>query len=147
MQVYSNALDFPRFKIIVEPCGVVIAAVADVIGLRTQIGIVGAGPSGLLLSQLLERCGIETVVLERRSRAWVEGRIRAGVLEQGTVDLLDEAGVGERLHREWLDHGGIEISIGGQRHRIDFEDLNGRPVSKNENTGGGSGIAGIRIKF
>ena len=67
--------------------------------MRTQVGIVGAGPAGLLLSQLLHLQGIETVVLERRSRAYVEGRIRAGVLEQGTVDLLDEAEVGERHAR------------------------------------------------
>ena len=93
--------------------------------MRTQVGIVGAGPSGLLLSQLLHLAGIESVVLERRSRAYVEGRIRAGVLEQGTVELLDEAGVGERLHREGLVHGGIELAFDGRRHRIDFEDLTG----------------------
>ncbi len=93
--------------------------------MRTQVGIVGAGPSGLLLSQLLHLAGIESVVLERRSRGYVEGRIRAGVLEQGTVELLDQAGVGERLHREGLIHGGIELAFGGRRHRIDFEDLTG----------------------
>ena len=93
--------------------------------MRTQVGIVGAGPSGLLLSQLLHLAGVESVVLERRSRAYVEGRIRAGVLEQGTVELLDEAGVGARLHREGLVHGGIELAFGGKRHRIDFEDLTG----------------------
>ncbi|MDJ0944792.1 MAG: 4-hydroxybenzoate 3-monooxygenase [Kiloniellales bacterium] len=93
--------------------------------MRTQVGIVGAGPAGLLLSQLLHLAGVESVVLERRSRAYVEGRIRAGVLEQGTVELLDEAGVGERLHREGLVHGGIELAFGGRRHRIDFEDLTG----------------------
>ena len=93
--------------------------------MRTQVGIVGAGPSGLLLSQLLHLAGIESVVLERRSRAYVEGRIRAGVLEQGTVELLDEAGVGARLHREGLVHGGVELAFAGRRHRIDFEDLTG----------------------
>ncbi len=93
--------------------------------MRTQVGIVGAGPSGLLLSQLLHLAGIESVVLERRSRGYVEGRIRAGVLEQGTVELLDQAGVGERVHREGLIHGGIELAFGGRRHRIDFEDLTG----------------------
>ena len=93
--------------------------------MRTQVGIVGAGPSGLLLSQLLHLAGIESVVLERRSRAYVEGRIRAGVLEQGTVDLLEAAGVGDRLCREGLVHGGIELAFGGERHRIDFEDLTG----------------------
>jgi p-hydroxybenzoate 3-monooxygenase len=70
--------------------------------MRTQVGIVGAGPAGLLLSQLLHLQGIETVILERRSREYVEGRIRAGVLEQGTVDLLEEAEVGERMRREGL---------------------------------------------
>ncbi|MCG8592872.1 MAG: 4-hydroxybenzoate 3-monooxygenase [Kiloniellales bacterium] len=93
--------------------------------MRTQVGIVGAGPSGLLLSQLLHHAGIESVVLERRSRAYVEGRIRAGVLEQGTVELLEQAGVGERLRSEGLVHGGIELAFGGKRHRIDFETLTG----------------------
>jgi p-hydroxybenzoate 3-monooxygenase len=93
--------------------------------MKTQVGIVGAGPSGLLLSQLLHRHGIDNVVLERQSQAYVEARIRAGVLEQGTVELLDEAGVGERMHREGLVHGGIELSFAGQRHRIDFQALTG----------------------
>ncbi|MDH3472624.1 MAG: 4-hydroxybenzoate 3-monooxygenase [Rhodospirillales bacterium] len=93
--------------------------------MRTQVGIVGAGPAGLLLSQLLHLQGIETVILERSSRAHVEGRIRAGVLEQGTVDLLKEAQVGERMQREGLVHGGIALSFGGARHRIDFEALTG----------------------
>ncbi len=93
--------------------------------MRTQIGIVGAGPSGLLLAQLLHRAGIGSIVLERRERAHVEGRIRAGVLEQGTVDLLDEAGVGDRAHREGLVHGGIEIAVAGRRQRIDFQALTG----------------------
>ncbi|HSR72781.1 MAG TPA: 4-hydroxybenzoate 3-monooxygenase [Kiloniellales bacterium] len=90
---------------------------------RTQVGIVGAGPAGLLLSHLLGRAGIESVVLERRSRAYVEGRIRAGVLEHGAVDTLVEAGLGERLRREGLVHKGIELSFGGRRHRIDFAGL------------------------
>ena len=93
--------------------------------MRTQVGIVGAGPSGLLLSQLLHQAGIESMVLERRSQAYVEGRIRAGVLEQGTVELLEQAGVGGRLRSEGLVHGGIELAFGGRRHRIDFEDLTG----------------------
>jgi p-hydroxybenzoate 3-monooxygenase len=97
--------------------------------MRTQVGIVGAGPAGLLLSQLLHLQGIETVVLERRSRAYVEGRIRAGVLEQGTVDLLDAAEVGERMHRIGLVHDGIELSFGGKRHRIDFRALTGKAVT------------------
>ncbi|MGA3158029.1 MAG: FAD-dependent monooxygenase, partial [Steroidobacteraceae bacterium] len=71
---------------------------------RTQIAIIGAGPSGLLLAQLLQRHGIDSVVLEQRSREYVEARIRAGLLEQGTVDLLEEAGVGQRLHQEGLVH-------------------------------------------
>ena len=97
--------------------------------MRTQVGIVGAGPAGLLLSQLLHLQGIETVILERRSREYVEGRIRAGVLEQGTVDLLDAAEVGERMHKVGLVHDGIELSFGGRRHRIDFRALTGKAVT------------------
>jgi p-hydroxybenzoate 3-monooxygenase len=97
--------------------------------MRTQVGIVGAGPAGLLLSQLLHLQGIETVILERRSREYVEGRIRAGVLEQGTVDLLEEAQVGERMRRLGLVHDGIELSFGGKRHRIDFRALTGKAVT------------------
>ena len=93
--------------------------------LRTQVGIVGAGPAGLLLSQLLHNAGIDSVVLERHSRAYVEGRIRAGVLEQGTVDLLTAAGIGERLQREGLVHEGVEIALDGRRHRIDMKALTG----------------------
>ena len=93
--------------------------------MRTQVAIVGAGPSGLLLSQLLHKQGIETVVLERRSQAYVEGRIRAGVLEQGTVELLEAAGVGARMRREGLVHRGIELSFEGRRHRVDFDALTG----------------------
>jgi p-hydroxybenzoate 3-monooxygenase len=101
----------------------------EVGGMRTQVGIVGAGPAGLLLSQLLHLQGIETVILERRSRAYVEGRIRAGVLEQGTVDLLDAAQVGERMHQSGLVHDGIELSFGGRRQRIDFRALTGKAVT------------------
>jgi p-hydroxybenzoate 3-monooxygenase len=97
--------------------------------MRTQVGIVGAGPAGLLLSQLLHLQGIETVVLERRSQAYVEARIRAGVLEQGTVDLLAAAQVGARMRRIGLVHGGIELSFGGSRHRIDFRALTGKAVT------------------
>ena len=93
--------------------------------IRTQVGIVGAGPAGLLLSQLLHNAGIESVVLERHTRSHVEGRIRAGVLEQGTVDLLTAAGVGERLQREGLIHEGVEIALDGRRHRIDMKALTG----------------------
>ena len=87
---------------------------------RTQVGIIGSGPSGLLLSQLLGRAGIESVVLERRSRDYVLGRVRAGVIEQGVVAILREAGVAARLDREGLVHHGVEIAVGEQRQRIDF---------------------------
>ncbi|MGH2467105.1 MAG: 4-hydroxybenzoate 3-monooxygenase [Candidatus Limnocylindrales bacterium] len=92
---------------------------------RTQVGIVGAGPAGLLLSHLLHLEGIESVVLEDRSRAYVQHRVRAGVLEQGTVELLDAAGVGERVHREGLVHEGINVQFEGQRHRIPLAELTG----------------------
>jgi p-hydroxybenzoate 3-monooxygenase len=91
--------------------------------LRTQVAIVGAGPAGLLLSHLLHLGGISSVVLEARSQDYVEQRIRAGVLEQGTVDTLVTSGVGERLLREGMVHHGIELRFGGQRHRIAFERL------------------------
>src|SRR4029450_809562 len=92
---------------------------------RTQVGIVGAGPAGLVLAHLLHLEGIDSVVLENRSREYVEQRIRAGVLEQGTVDLLTEIGVGERLQKEGLVHDGIELQFEGERHRIDFPRLTG----------------------
>jgi p-hydroxybenzoate 3-monooxygenase len=91
----------------------------------TQVGIVGAGPAGLLLAHLLRLQGIESVVLEARDRAYVEARVRAGVLEQGTVDLLSEAGVGDRLHREGLVHEGLELRFDGRGHRIDLSELTG----------------------
>jgi p-hydroxybenzoate 3-monooxygenase len=93
--------------------------------MRTQVGIVGAGPAGLMLSHLLHLDGIESVVLDIHTRAYIEERVRAGVLEQGTVDLLVETGVGERLQRQGLVHHGIELSFGGRRRRIDFADLTG----------------------
>ena len=93
--------------------------------METQVGIVGAGPAGLLLAHLLHRQGIESVVLEARSRDYVEARVRAGVLEQTTVDLLDSAGVAERLHREGLVHHGLELRFDGRGHRIDFSELTG----------------------
>ncbi|MEW6694273.1 MAG: 4-hydroxybenzoate 3-monooxygenase [Pseudomonadota bacterium] len=93
--------------------------------MRTQVVIVGAGPSGLLLGQLLHKAGIDNVILERQSAEYVLGRIRAGVLEQVAVDVLDEAGVGERMHREGLVHEGFDLLFQGQRHRIDLKRLTG----------------------
>ena len=90
-----------------------------------RVAIIGAGPSGLLLGQLLTRAGIENVILERHTPDYVLGRIRAGVLEQGAVAMLDEAGVGARLHAEGLVHGGIEITWAGERHRVDLNGLTG----------------------
>lgn len=97
--------------------------------MRTQVGIIGAGPSGLLLSQLLHLQGIDSVVLERRSADYVLGRIRAGVLEQGTVDLLHQAGVAGRLEREGLVHDGVEIAFANQSLRIDLRALTGKAVT------------------
>ena len=93
--------------------------------MRTQIGIVGAGPAGLLLSHLLHLQGIESVIVEARSRKYIEERIRAGVLEQGTVDMLVETGVGERLKREGLIHHGIELRFNRRGHRINMYELTG----------------------
>jgi p-hydroxybenzoate 3-monooxygenase len=93
--------------------------------MRTQVGIVGAGPAGLMLARLLQLRGLDAVVLEARSREHVEQRIRAGVLEQGTVDLLNAAGVGERMRSEGLVHHGIELQFAGERHRIPLSELAG----------------------
>ena len=98
---------------------------SDVISERTQVAIVGAGPAGLLLGRLLGRRGIECTILEARPREYVEARVRAGVLEQGTVDVLHEAGVAHRLDREGLRHGGIHLNFGGVRHRIALDELTG----------------------
>lgn len=92
---------------------------------RVQVAIVGAGPSGLLLGQLLHRAGIETLIVEQRSAEYVLGRIRAGVLEEGAVEMLDRAGVSARLHREGLVHEGFDILFNGARHRIDLSELTG----------------------
>lgn len=94
----------------------------------TQVGIVGAGPAGLLMSHLLHRAGIDNVVLEQRDRQYTLDRIRAGVLEQGTVEFLTEAGLGDRLHREGLEHHGIYLQYGQERHRVPFTDLIDRSV-------------------
>lgn len=93
--------------------------------MRTQVGIIGAGPAGLLLSQLLHLEGIESVVIEQRSRATVESTLRAGVLEQGTVDILCAAGVGDRLCREGVVHHGFEMRFNGERQRVPLSDLTG----------------------
>ena len=94
-----------------------------------RVGIIGAGPAGLMLSHLLHQQGIESVVLERRSRDYVEQRVRAGVLEQGSTDLLVASGVGDRLKREGLIHHGIKLRFSGEEHRIDFQALTGRAIT------------------
>jgi p-hydroxybenzoate 3-monooxygenase len=93
--------------------------------MKTQVAIIGAGPSGLLLGQLLTRAGIDNVIVERQTPEHVLSRIRAGVLEQGAVAMLDEAGVGARLHAEGLVHAGIELAWNGVRHRVDLNGLTG----------------------
>ena len=97
--------------------------------MRTQVGIVGAGPAGLMLSHLLHRSGIQTIVLESRSRAYVEQRVRAGVLEQWAADLLVETGVGERLQREAMRHDGIFLCFDGALHHLDFRSLVGKGIA------------------
>lgn len=96
---------------------------------RTQVCIVGSGPSGLLLSQLLANAGVDTIVIDRKDRAYIESRIRAGVLEQGTVDALEEAGVADRLHAEGLIHEGCAFAFDGDTHRIDLKALTGKSVT------------------
>lgn len=93
--------------------------------LRTQVGIVGAGPAGLILGHLLHQQGIDSVIIENRDRDYVIERVRAGVLEQGTVDLMHDMGVGGRLDREGMRHGGVYLAFGGERHRIDMAGLTG----------------------
>lgn len=97
--------------------------------IRTQVGIIGAGPAGLMLAHLLHLQGVESIVLERQSREYVETRVRAGVLEQGTVEMLCASGVGERLQREGMQHRGIELRFDGRGHRIDFQDLVGKSIT------------------
>src|SRR3954452_20072736 len=93
--------------------------------MRTQVGIVGAGPAGLMLGHLLHLHGLDSVILESRSREHVIERVRAGVLEQGTVDLMTASGVGERLTREGMRHAGVHLAFNGRRHRIDMAELTG----------------------
>ena len=97
--------------------------------MRTQVGIIGAGPAGLLLSHLLHLRGIESVVLEARSRGEIESTIRAGVLEQGTMDLLNEAGLGARMQVEGAVHHGFELAFEGQRRRIALTELTGHSIT------------------
>ncbi|AIY40942.1 P-hydroxybenzoate hydroxylase [Collimonas arenae] len=97
--------------------------------MKTQVAIIGAGPAGLLLSHLLHLSGIASIVLESRSRNDIEATIRAGVLEQGTMDILTESGVGARMQREGVVHHGIELAFGGRRHRIDLTALTGRAIT------------------
>ena len=97
--------------------------------MRTQVGIVGGGPAGLLLARLLGLAGIDAIVLERRTPEYLRARIRAGLLEQGTVDLLNDIGVGARLDRERLIHDGVELAFDGQRRRIDLKALSGKSVT------------------
>jgi p-hydroxybenzoate 3-monooxygenase len=96
--------------------------------LRTKVAIIGAGPAGLLLGQLLHACGIDNVILERQTPDYVLGRIRAGLLEEGTVALLDQIGAGARAHREGQVHHGVELAFGGARHRIDMHAATGKTV-------------------
>ena len=114
----------PAHRSLAEPRHQVLGAMS-----RTQVGIVGAGPAGLVLSLLLDRAGIESVVLEARDRDYVERRVRAGLLEQNTVELLRDLGVGERLDREGLVHHGIFLRREGRTHRIPITELTGRAVT------------------
>ena len=97
--------------------------------LKTQVCIIGSGPSGLLLAQILALAGVDTILLDRKNRTYIEGRVRAGVLESGTVAALEEAGVAERLHLEGIPHNGFELAFDGARHRIDLAGHTGKPVT------------------
>ena len=90
---------------------------------KTKVAIIGSGPSGLLLGQLLTNAGIDNIIIDRVDREYILGRIRAGVLEEGMVDLLDEAGVGQRMHKQGLLHKGISLAFNNELHRIDMHNL------------------------
>ena len=96
--------------------------------MRTQVAIIGAGPAGLLLGQLLHKHGIDNIILERQTADYVLGRIRAGVIEQGTMGLLDEAGVGKRMHADGLVHDGVYMCVDGERHHLSFKTMTGKSV-------------------
>jgi p-hydroxybenzoate 3-monooxygenase len=96
--------------------------------MKTQVGIIGAGPSGLLLARMLQGHGIESIIIEARSRDYIEARIRAGVMEHWAAELTDEVGLGQRMRREGLVHDGLEISFAGQRRRIDLKGLTGKSI-------------------
>src|SRR5688572_16132018 len=96
--------------------------------MRTQVGIVGAGPAGLMLGHLLHLAGIDSIIIENRPQDYVVERVRAGVLEQSTADLMSATGVGERLQREGMIHDGVYLNVFGTRHRIDFAELTGRRI-------------------
>jgi len=96
---------------------------------RTQVAIIGAGPAGLLLGQLLHKAGIDNIILEARDRAYVEARIRAGVLEQGTVNILRDLGVAQRLDRAGLVHPGVFVALDGRRRHIDMQQMTGKSVT------------------
>src|SRR5215204_5054893 len=97
--------------------------------MRTQVGIVGAGPAGLMLGHLLHLAGIDSIIIENRPQDYVIERVRAGVLEQTTVDLMIESGVGARLQREGMVHDGIYLNVFGKRRHIDFASLTGRRIT------------------